>query len=249
MMIYQNGDYVEETEAKVSSFSQSFQYGLTFFETMKWENHEVPLLDEHLDRLEEGISRIGKKVFRIDEIATIIEHLYEKNSFTEKEMTVKIIYGPNPEYVLLYMKPYRYTESMRQRGFKVGFAKDRRDSTNRWIYYKTGNYLCNYINLMEGKKIGLDEVIFCNERETIAEGSFTNIFFRKDNMYYTPPIEDGILPGIQRRKWMETLKNQGKNIRIQSIPKMFYRECDAVFLTNALMGIMKVCSFEDKIYL
>lgn len=51
--------------------------------------------------------------------------------------------------------------------------------------------------------VGCDEVLFCNERGELAEGSRTNIFVRRDGKLLTPPLASGVLPGCLRRELIE----------------------------------------------
>lgn len=106
----------------------------------------------------------------------------------------------------------------------------------------------NKINLQEVKKDGFDECIFLNTKNFVAEGSYTNIFFEKEGIFYTPRIKSGILPGIMREKFIEKLKREGKEIKEGDIEEDFYLECENVYLTNSLMGILRIKQFEEKIY-
>lgn len=50
---------------------------------------------------------------------------------------------------------------------------------------------------------GCDEVLFCNERGELAEGSRSNIFVRRDGKLLTPPLSAGALDGCLRRELIE----------------------------------------------
>jgi len=45
---------------------------------------------------------------------------------------------------------------------------------------------------------GVDEQVFVNEQGHVTEGTITNIFVQKDGILRTPPVNDGVLPGILR---------------------------------------------------
>jgi branched-subunit amino acid aminotransferase/4-amino-4-deoxychorismate lyase len=44
----------------------------------------------------------------------------------------------------------------------------------------------------------VDEQVFVNEQGHVTEGTITNIFVQKDGILRTPPVNDGVLPGILR---------------------------------------------------
>lgn len=50
----------------------------------------------------------------------------------------------------------------------------------------------------EAKRLGTDEVIFCNQRGELTEGARSNIFIRRDGVLLTPPLEAGVLDGRLR---------------------------------------------------
>ncbi|MFO1247837.1 MAG: aminodeoxychorismate synthase component I [Alphaproteobacteria bacterium] len=50
----------------------------------------------------------------------------------------------------------------------------------------------------EAKRLGTDEVIFCNERGELTEGARSNIFVHRDGVLLTPPLDAGVLDGRLR---------------------------------------------------
>ena len=54
MIVYVNGSFVDEEEAKVSVFDHGFLYGDGVFEGIKAYNGRIFALDEHVDRFFES---------------------------------------------------------------------------------------------------------------------------------------------------------------------------------------------------
>lgn len=52
--------------------------------------------------------------------------------------------------------------------------------------------------------MGVDEVIFLNERGEVAEGTITNLFFDLGAGLMTPPLASGCLPGCLRAELLES---------------------------------------------
>ena len=50
----------------------------------------------------------------------------------------------------------------------------------------------------EVKRLGTDEVIFCNQRGELTEGARSNIFIMRDGVLLTPPLDTGVLDGRLR---------------------------------------------------
>ena len=68
-------------------------------------------------------------------------------------------------------------------------------------------------------------------------------FIIKDKKIYTPKISDGILPGVVRN-WVI------KNFRVceKHLDKEDLYSADEVFITNSILGIMKIVQFEERSY-
>ena len=80
----------------------------------------------------------------------------------------------------------------------------------------------------------------------VTEGSGDNIFFVKDGVLYTPPVEVGILSGITRRFVMqelcpaEDLRCEEKRFGIDEL-----LEADEVFMTGSAAEIIAVTRIDD----
>jgi para-aminobenzoate synthetase/4-amino-4-deoxychorismate lyase len=80
---------------------------------------------------------------------------------------------------------------------------------------------------------GAREVIFINENNQICEGSFTNVFVKKDGVLYTPPLSCGVLPGIFRAVLLANGEAQERVLT----PDDVY-SADALYVGNSLRGLI-----------
>ena len=87
------------------------------------------------------------------------------------------------------------------------------------------------------KLTGCYDVLFTNEKKEITEGSFTNIFVKKGGLFYTPPIECGLLSGIYREHLLmdDRYKTLEKKLTISDLVS-----ADAVYLCNSVRGLQRV---------
>ncbi len=46
------------------------------------------------------------------------------------------------------------------------------------------------------------DALLINERGEVTEGARTNVFIRRGDHWYTPPLESGLLAGVGRRAFM-----------------------------------------------
>lgn len=111
-------------------------------------------------------------------------------------------------------------------------------SEDRFLFHKTTNRNFYDKEYKLYKKKSFYDVIFENEKNQITEGAISNIIIKKNNRYYTPPIECGLLNGVYRRYLMS---KKGFNIKEKVLYRKDLKKADQIILTNAVRGMVKVC--------
>ncbi|MEK7841925.1 MAG: aminotransferase class IV [Deltaproteobacteria bacterium] len=133
-------------------------------------------------------------------------------------------------------------ELYQQKGIGAIFLSNKRSLP----YIKSLNLLPAIVGLMEVKKMKMQEGIF-TDGDKILEGAVTNIFVSDGKGIKTPPIKDGILPGITRRIVIELAKRLCIKITETSLTKNELINGKEIFLTNSIMGIAPLLRIEDKL--
>ena len=210
-------------------------FGRGVFETILVKEKAI-FLDEHIERLNKSINALSLgKVINKDDVISFINENNIKNKALKIVVTEKnLVYST---------REIKYKDEDYINGFKVRISEVLRNSTSRVVAFKTLNYLENIIEYELCQSSGFNEAIFFNELGNLCEGCTSNIFIVKNKKIYTPPVKDGLLPGVVRN-WV--IKNfQVKETRIT---KEELLNSDEVFLTNSLVGVIKVSSIEDKLF-
>ena len=83
----------------------------------------------------------------------------------------------------------------------------------------------------EVKRLGTDEVVFCNERGELTEGARSNIFVMRDGMLLTPPIAAGVLGGCLRAELIEQGRARETTLTPADLKNGFY-------FGNSLRGLI-----------
>lgn len=120
---------------------------------------------------------------------------------------------------------------------KVGFADYDQAISNPLNHLKTMNYWSKVHALELARSEGVDEVIFCNAHDDVLEGTRTNIFFYMNKVWFTPPVDSGILEGIARSWFIESLIHYGFKVEEAPISKHMAINADYVVVTNSLIGL------------
>jgi len=225
-----NGKVVKDEKIILDS---GFHFGRGLFETMLVK--EEPLfLAEHLERINRGLPLIGiDKKISGEEVLEAVKKLRCRGCVLKMAVTEK--------NTLFTARENRYKPEHYSRGFNVGLSPVMRNESSPLTYLKSLNYLDNLLEHERCKRQGLDEVLFFNSRGMLCEGSVSNVFIVKGDRISTPSIECGLLGGIVRKFVIESF-----DAMEGSLTKEELLEADGVFLTNSVMGIMKVASISGR---
>ena len=83
---------------------------------------------------------------------------------------------------------------------------------------------------------GADEAVLVNRRGEVTEGTRTNVWVEADGRLWTPPLAAGGLGGVMRAHVLATRPEAAE----RTLAPRDLRAADAVFLSNALRGWMRV---------
>jgi branched-chain amino acid aminotransferase len=257
-IVYLNGKLVPREKAKISINDHGFLYGYGLFETMRAYNGKIFLLDRHINRLfnTAEIIGIGKKL-KGQNIEKACNDTLRANKLKDARVRLTVTNGENSALpwidasgeptVVITAAPYiPFPETKYDAGFKVGIASVRRMKQSVFSTMKSINYLLNVIARMEAASRGWDETILLNDKGFIAEGGGSNVFFVAEDRLITPSADSGIIPGVTREVIMEMTAGMGINVKEGDISPKIIKNCDGMFLTNAIIEVMPVTRVVDR---
>ncbi|MDZ5253369.1 aminotransferase class IV [Clostridium sp. LIBA-8841] len=227
-----NYNMVEENLVYIDS---SVFFGRGVFETIHVLKEGV-FLKEHLKRLKEGCEAL-EIPFNINE--EDLKEFIKNEKINNKALKITV----TEKNIIYSTRNITYSPDDYNRGFSLKLSDVRRNSTSKLTYLKSTCYIENIMEKERAKDEGFDEVIFLNERGELTEGATSNLYFIKDNKIHTPKVSCGLLNGIIR-KWIE------KNFLVEegSYTIDDLRNSEGIFISNSLLGIMKVRQFEDEFF-
>ena len=86
---------------------------------------------------------------------------------------------------------------------------------------------------------GFAEVLFLNRLDRVTEGAITNICVRSGDRWLTPPVSDGLLPGIWRACFMSENDCEERSLTLDELIA-----ADEVLIGNSVRGSMHVDSVQ-----
>jgi branched-chain amino acid aminotransferase len=111
---------------------------------------------------------------------------------------------------------------------------------------KSCNLINNILAVREAQARKAAEPLMLNERGDVAEGASANVFIVTGGVLVTPPLNDGILPGVTRALVLELAAKLGIEARQQSIRMPALLEADEAFVTSTLKEVMPIATVDGR---
>ena len=119
---------------------------------------------------------------------------------------------------------------------------------NKLSNIKTGNGLLYVMAGLAKQSMKLDECFIINEHGAICESISSNIFVVKNGTIFTPPLGDGCIAGIMRKKIIQ-LAAEHKILTFENtITSYTIMNGDELFLSNSINGVRWVGQFKQKFF-
>ncbi len=255
-IVYLNGSLVPAGRAKISPLDYGFLYGFGLFETMRAYDGRVFKLEAHLDRLARGVKTLGLPPVTLDLNQAVADTL-SANKLNSARIRITVSAGegsPNPDpasctkpTILITARDYRPpAEEIYEKGYKAIISSIRRNAESPLSRLKSTNYLDNLLAKQEAKNKGVDEAIFLNEHDLVAEASMCNIFIVSEGVLKTPRVQNGVLPGITREVVLQLVPKVGVEAVEEDIYLGELLEAEEAFLTNSMFEVMPLVKVAGK---
>jgi branched-chain amino acid aminotransferase len=258
MIVYVNGSFVSEEEAKVSVFDHGFLYGDGVFEGIKAYNGRIFALDEHVDRFYESAQSIQLELpLSRNEMKEAILETVRRNNLRDAYIRPvasrgKGALGLDPRsckratVVIIVDAEIRHPEdtggaSLSQKGIKVittAFRRNGPDVLSPRV--KSTNYLNNILAKLQANAVGVQDAIFLNEQGFVCELTGDNLFMVKNSRVITPPLSFGILDGVTRRVILRLTKEMGLQAAEEPLTLHDLYTSDECFCTATRVEVLPI---------
>lgn len=254
-IVYVNGEFVPEDEARVSVFDRGFMFADGVYEVCSVLRGKLIDNNGHLIRLRRSLSELSMASPASDEeIENIQKQLIELNKLDEGLIYLQVTRGAadrdfaypkdvKPTLVLFTQAKNVINSPIAEVGISVITVED-----IRWARrdIKTVGLLAPCMAKMEAKAAGADDA-WLVEGGFVTEGSSNNAYIvTKEGTIVTRHIGNEILNGITRRAVLALAKEHDYNIeeRLFSVEECY--DAAEAFVTSATMFVQAVVQIDGK---
>ena len=248
-----NGEIILKEKAAISPNDRGFLYGDGIYETIRIHHGKPFLWEWHMTRLIAGAETIKLKIplTSLEILEKTKELIYLNGSknciarltvtrgssergydFTGDEISTSLI--------CLYEMPATEKKSV-----SLSITNTRVATGDILTKIKSNNKLSSIMAKRFAKERNADDGLMINSEGNITETSSANIFCIKDGIIRTPPINDGVLPGVTRRLTLGLASSLGLAAKEESITPKNLEQANAIFVTSAATGIRNVEQIEE----
>ncbi len=253
-MINYNGKFINSNSNIIKFNNRGLNYGDGLFETIIYNNENIPLLSLHWERLSEGVSKLKIDIpFDADQLQNYLIELIEENELQKTRAKIKLLLWRAPGGL--------YTPESSEGHFQISAIKSGRKPFKQHKNVAIGKTVClqgtDYSHLktisalpyvlagIEKKEREMDELVLTDKAGNIAEASDSNIFFYsvKNDVFFTPSLACGGINGVSRRFIMQEMENAGMQCKEVKMKFKDLTDDIAIFTTN-VSGINQILSLD-----
>lgn len=235
----------DAAQPQVAAGCRALQYGDGVFTTIAVKRGQPELWPLHLARLQLAVTRLA---ITEPDWQAIAQAVYQQAAVHTEPAVLKLLlsrgiggrgYAPvncSKPVVYLYhavMPDYRQWQ---QQGLSVGMAQLQLAIQPALAGLKHTNRLEQVLLKQELAETGFDDLLVTDQQQQLTEATAANVFYQLEGNWYTPPLHLAGVAGVMRQ---HILASQPQ-IRERILPLSELAQVQAMFLTNALLGIAPV---------
>ena len=259
LQIYVDGEFFDESEAKVSVFDHGLLYGDGVFEGIRFYNGRVFRMEAHMDRLWESARSICLEIpISREAMDEALLETIRQNGLRDGYVRLIVTRGvgnlglnpvqcKRPSIIIIASTIALYPEEAYRKGLTVVTVATRRmgaATLNPAI--KSLNYLNNVLARIEANLADADEALMLNDVGNIAEGTADNIFIVKHGEIMTPPITAGALRGITRSVVFDIAAELDIKISEPELTRHDLYIADEAFLTGTAAEVIPMVRADGR---
>jgi D-alanine transaminase len=254
-IVFLNGEYVPEEEAKISIFDRAVNFGDAIYDVAGVLDGKLVDFEHHMQRYFNSLQKLAlESPLSQAEILQTFRQLVDLNQLDEGLVYIQVTRGtaerdfvwPNDIKPTVFMftqvKTASETEAA-QTGIGLASTPD-----IRWARrdIKSVNLLGQVLAKKAAHDAGADEALMIDADGYVTECGSTSFFIVRDKLILTRPLNDDILPGVTRRAVVALCNSHGLRLVETRFTLDEALTADEAFISAASCYILPVVKIDDQ---
>ena len=244
-----NGELIQSDDFHLSPDNRAFLYGDGVFESMRAFDGKVPLLNDHISRLNLSMQLLGLEpttYFTTTYFEKQISTLLQAEGYEDARLRLSVYrksggrYTPQTDEAEFLLqaepKPGKHF-TLNAQGLKIGTYPDHFKPFNRLAGLKSCNALLYVLAGRYARDKGWDEALILNEEGRIAESISSNVLVWTGDELLTPAYTEACVSGVMREVVLAAANWLNIDARPAKITLEMLEEAEEIWLTNAVQGM------------
>jgi len=252
-IVYLNGEFIPESEAKLSIFDRGLLFADAVYEGFGIIDGQLADFKGHMDRLDRSLGELNIPApMDRAEMLDVLMRLIKENDQREGFLYLHVTRGQGDRNYL-YNDSYIPNVFAFTQGEK--FAVDAPPKLVslasvpdiRWARrdIKTTNLLGQVMAKQAAHEAGAYEALMVDEDGYVTEAGSSSFFFIKDKVLYVRPVSNEILHGITRQTMLRVAEAHQVRIKEEVYTLEEAKQADEAFITAASIYVLPVGRIDD----
>ena len=230
---------------------RAFQYGDGCFTTMAYRNGHLEFFDAHIERLKFACKTLHIDFDKWSELESCIVDPLQSNT----EYVVKVMitrgeggrgYSPegalNPNFIISHHSiPSHYT-LWQTKGITLTISPITLANQPLLAGIKHLNRLEQVLVKHALAQTKYDDAVVCDTQQQIIETSVANLFWYKDNVWFTADLSGSGVEGVMRNQILAIMQQNGMQCQVVKQDVSILFSAQELFVCNSLMFVVPVLS-------
>lgn len=249
MIVFINGQFVDEENASLRLNDLSIQRGYAAFDFFRTRNYIPLFLDDYLQRFFNSMDRMHlTSPYSKKELKSIIDELINKSFLPDAGIRLLITGGYSADGYEMSTPNFIISQHKIQLTDAVKFSSGIKVITHEYLRdlpeVKSINYLMGVWLQKDVKEKDAADVLY-HKQGIVSEFPRSNIFIVDKNETLITPAEN-VLPGITRKKLIEVAEKKVK-VELRTVSLSEVKNAAEVFMTSTTKRLLPITAIDEAV--
>lgn len=254
-VFYVNGEWLPQSQAKISVLDFGLAYGDGVFEGIAIYEGKIFKLDEHLDRLLNSMRFVKiQPPATKEELKKLAIEFVRRNKLVNAHFKIMITRGQayitmakaDKPSLIVFGVPVKTFNQEKTDGIRLKTSCLRKPPPECLdARVKTLNYMNSILNKLDAYAFGADDALVLDVQGFVAEAPAGNFFIVKNGIIKTPSPYN-VLQGITRSTLIELARTAGYTVLEENMTLYDVYSADEAFICGTLLEIAPVAEVDGR---